>query len=99
MQTGARHPTASAVKAAGWPWLPRQRARSTDAPTDDRSPGVLVAQLLDGPLAGSTREVRAIEGRPPKTLDIDSGGRTMRYCLAKWEQSGHTAVYGFLYDV
>jgi hypothetical protein len=61
--------------------------------------GLLVAHLSDGPLAGSTHEVAAIEGRPPKTIDIPSGERTVRYCLAEWEQAGHTAVYGFLYDV
>lgn len=61
--------------------------------------GPLVAHLSDGPLAGSTHEVTAIEGRPPKTIDIPSGERTVRYCLAEWEQSGHTAIYGFLYDV
>jgi hypothetical protein len=60
---------------------------------------VLVAELADGPLAGATREVRAIEGRPPKTIDVDAGERTVRYCLAEWEQSGHRAVYGYLYDV
>jgi hypothetical protein len=23
----------------------------------------------------------------------------VRYCLADWEQSGHSATYGFLYEV
>jgi hypothetical protein len=61
--------------------------------------GKLVAKLVDGPLAGCTREVSAIEGRPPKTIDVDSGERMLRYCLAEWEQSGHSATYGFLYEV
>ena len=61
--------------------------------------GKLVAKLVDGPLAGCTREVTAIEGRPPKTIDVDSGERMLRYCLAEWEQSGHSATYGFLYEV
>jgi hypothetical protein len=70
-------------------------AKPTEAPPN----GKLVAKLADGPLAGCTREVSAIEGRPPKTIDVDSGERMVRYCLAEWEQSGHTAIYGFLYEV
>jgi hypothetical protein len=58
-----------------------------------------VAKLVDGPLSGSTREITAVEGRPPKTIDVDFGGRMVRYCLAEWEQSGHSAIYGFLYEV
>jgi hypothetical protein len=51
-------------------------------------------------LRGSSREVVAVEGRPPKTIDItlDSGG-SVRYCLAEWQQSGHSATYDFLYEV
>jgi hypothetical protein len=59
----------------------------------------LVARLTDGPLSGSTREITAVEGRPPKTIEVEFNGRTARYCLAEWEQSGHIAVYGFLYEV
>ncbi len=58
-----------------------------------------MAKFTDGPLSGSTREVTAVEGRPPKTLDIEFGDRRVRYCLAEWEQSGHLALYGFLYEV
>lgn len=61
--------------------------------------GTIVAKLADGPLSGSTREVTAVEGRPPKTIDIDHRGRSIRYCLAHWEQSGQSALYEFLYDV
>lgn len=61
--------------------------------------GVLVAHFSDGPLSGSTHEVTPIEGRPPKTVELLCGERTARYCLVEWEQSGHTAVYGYLYDV
>lgn len=61
--------------------------------------GTLVAKLADGPLARSTREVVAVEGRPPKTIEVDFGDRKARYCLADWEQSGHCAIYGFLYEV
>lgn len=60
---------------------------------------VLIAELSDGPISGSRREVAAIEGRPPKTIDIAWGERTARYCLVEWQQSGHTAVYGYLYEV
>ncbi|MDE3132170.1 MAG: hypothetical protein KGL16_13555 [Acidobacteriota bacterium] len=59
----------------------------------------LVAKLADGPLSGATREVVAVEGRPPKTIEVDYGDRTARYCLAEWEQSGHSAIYAFLYEV
>lgn len=61
--------------------------------------GAVLAQFADGPLEGTTREVTAIEGRPPKTIDVEFGGRTVRYCLSHWQQSGHSAVYGYLYDV
>ena len=61
--------------------------------------GTLVAKLADGPLSGSTRDVVAVEGRPPKTIDVEFGDRKARYCLAEWEQSGHSAIYGFLYEV
>ena len=75
--------------------------KSTTAGKPDVAPpnGKLVAKLVDGPLAGCTREVTAIEGRPPKTIDVDAGERMLRYCLAEWEQSGHSATYGFLYEV
>ena len=63
------------------------------------APKQLQAKFVDGPLSGSTREVTAVEGRPPKTLDLEFGDRTVRYCLEDWEQSGHSATYGFLYEV
>ncbi len=75
-----------------WPGTPTASA----APT---APKVLVAELSDGPLSGSKREITAVEGRPPKTIEIEFGDRTARYCLAEWNQSGHSAVYGFLYEV
>ena len=66
---------------------------------DDRGP-TIVAQLADGPLSGTTADVPAVEGRPPKTIDITGAGDTRnRYCLAEWAQSGHSAVYTFLYEV
>lgn len=65
----------------------------------EEAPKVLTAKFTDGPLSGSTREVVAVEGRPPKTLDLEFGDRSVRYCLAEWQQSGHSAIYGFLYEV
>jgi hypothetical protein len=71
----------------------------TDSPTEDRGP-LIAAELIDGPLSGTTVRVSAVEGRPPKTVDAeDSGGTRQRYCLAEWAQSGHTARYSFLYEV
>jgi hypothetical protein len=56
------------------------------------------AVLEDGPLKGQTVEVEAVEGRPPKTVDlpVDADGEC-RYCLSEWTQEGMTAVYTFLY--
>ena len=58
------------------------------------------ALLEDGPMQGKTVEVEAVEGRPPKTIDVpDEKGGTWRYCLAQWTQEGMTAAYTFLYAV
>jgi hypothetical protein len=58
------------------------------------------ALLEDGPLQGTTVEVEAVEGRPPKTVDVpDDKGSVCRYCLAEWTQEGMTAAYTFLYAV
>jgi hypothetical protein len=58
------------------------------------------ALLEDGPLQGTTVEVEAVEGRPPKTVDVpDDKGGVCRYCLAEWTQEGMTAAYTFLYAV
>jgi hypothetical protein len=60
----------------------------------------LQALLEDGPLQGTTVEVEAVEGRPPKTVDVpDDKGGVCRYCLAEWTQEGMTAAYTFLYAV
>lgn len=72
---------------------------TADKAAESEPSRTLVAKFADGPLAGSTREVSAVEGRPPKTIDLDFGDRRVRYCLAEWEQSGHSAIYGFLYEV
>jgi hypothetical protein len=61
---------------------------------------LITALLTDGPLAETTTDVAAVEGRPPKTIDVaGAGGKCHRYGLADWQQSGHSAVYTFLYEV
>jgi hypothetical protein len=51
-------------------------------------------------MQGKTVEVEAVEGRPPKTIDVpDEKGGACRYCLAEWTQEGMTAAYTFLYPV
>ena len=58
------------------------------------------AFLEGGPLQGRAVEVEAVEGRPPKTIDLpDEKGGTCRYCLEQWAQEGMTATYTFLYAV
>jgi hypothetical protein len=84
----------SSSRLRGW-----TRRAIAGQPTPGAPPKTLMAKFTDGPLSGSTREVTAVEGRPPKTLDIEFGDRRVRYCLAEWEQSGHLALYGFLYEV
>jgi hypothetical protein len=60
----------------------------------------ITASLDDGPLRGMRIETRAVEGRPPSTVDVPADdGSTCRYCLADWAQSGPSAVYTFLYRV
>jgi hypothetical protein len=80
--------------------------RSDQSPDADgevrRSDGVptIVAELGDGPLEGRRVDVEAVEGRPPKTVDVDApDGATCRYCLAGWVQTGGSASYTFLYRV
>jgi hypothetical protein len=80
----------------------RRTDDSPESAPDDR-PGkgapVIVAELDDGPLAGRRVDVEAVEGRPPKTVDVPDGGGACRYCLAQWTQAGGTATYTFLYRV
>ncbi len=60
----------------------------------------ITAVLEGGPLSGRRLEAAVVEGRPPKTLDVEAhDGSTYRYCLAEWAQAGSTAVYTFLYPV
>jgi hypothetical protein len=70
----------------------RGTGRSAGAPT-------IVAELDDGPLAGRRVDVEAVEGRPPKTVEVADGGGACRYCLAQWTQEGGSATYTFLYRV
>jgi hypothetical protein len=61
---------------------------------------VIEAVLLDGPLAGTKLDVEPVEGRPPSTVDVTDGdGRTLRYCLDEWAQTGMSADYSYLYPV
>ena len=57
------------------------------------------ALLEDGPMRGETVEVEAVEGRPPKTIDLQYEKGACRYCLGQWTQEGMTAAYTFLYPV
>ena len=78
------------------------KARRELATRPDESPyaAAVRALLEDGPLQGKTVEVEAVEGRPPRTIDVpDERGGACRYCLAQWTQEGMTAAYTFLYAV
>jgi hypothetical protein len=60
----------------------------------------ITAALDDGPLRGKRIEAEVVEGRPPSTVDVPADdGSTCRYCLARWTQSGPSAMYTFLYRV
>ena len=82
------------------PWFGR---REESSPEPERvipsgSAPMVVAELEDGPLKGRSVDVDVIEGRPPKTVDVEAGDGSMcRYCLAEWQQSGASAAYTFLY--
>jgi hypothetical protein len=61
---------------------------------------MITAMLADGPMSGTRTNVAAVEGRPPKTIEVDGpGDMRSRYCLSDWEQAGHSTVYIFLYEV
>jgi hypothetical protein len=60
----------------------------------------ITATLSDGPLEGRAIKADVIEGRPPKTIDVQGDDEsTCRYCLAGWVQSGPSAVYTFLHRI
>ena len=66
----------------------------------DHAGPTITAVLNDGPLAGREVSASVVEGRPPKTIDIDADdGTTCRYVLADWMQTGPSAAYEFLYRV
>ena len=78
------------------------RKRSAPEPPPRVANGApsISAQLDDGPLQGRVVEAATVEGRPPKTIDVDDpDGGACRYCLAQWTQSGGEASYTFLYRV
>ena len=64
----------------------------------ERAP-TITATLVDGPLAGDTIETDAVEGRPPKVIDVPGENESCRYCLAQWAQNGPPVLYTFLYHV
>jgi len=80
-----------------------RNADDSPAPDPAAHPGggppTIVAELDDGPLAGRRVDVEVVEGRPPKTVEVDDPGGACRYCLAQWKQAGGTATYTFLYRV
>ena len=84
---------------------PRSRGTSdspggTDLPRSPNGAPMVTALLEDGPLAGARIGVEVVEGRPPKTLDLDeSDGNTCRYVLSRWVQHGPEARYSYLYRV
>jgi 3',5'-cyclic AMP phosphodiesterase CpdA len=85
--------------AAAGATAPPSAAVEAVAPARGAGP-TIVAVLDGGPLADRRFEVDVVEGRPPRTIDVDADdGRTFRYCLAQWTQAGPSAVYTFLYPV
>jgi hypothetical protein len=79
--------------------VPEPEKPSEATPVPDIGP-TITATFSDGPLEGTSLEAEAVEGRPPKTIDVPADdGTTCRYCLAGWVQSGRSAVYTFLYRV
>jgi Icc protein len=86
---------------AGAPAAAASAPPSAEATAPARAVGpTIVALLEDGPLAGRRLETEVVEGRPPKTIDVEADdGSTCRYCLADWAQAGPSAVYTFLYVV
>lgn len=60
---------------------------------------MITAKFSDGPLAGTSAQVAAVAGRPPSTIDAGPADGRVRYCLESWTQSGHSAVYSYLYEI
>jgi hypothetical protein len=59
----------------------------------------IAAVLEDGPLKGMRVETEILEGRPPKTIEVERAGETWRYVLSEWVQKGPSASYSCLYRV
>jgi hypothetical protein len=79
--------------------VPEFENPSQATPAAEISP-TITAAFKDGPLEGSSIETDAVEGCPPKTIDVPAeNGSTCRYCLADWIHSGRSALYTFLYRV
>jgi hypothetical protein len=79
--------------------MPRKATSEAHGSDQDGGP-TIIASLDDGPLRGMRVEAQVLQGRPPSTVDVPAAdGRTCRYCLAEWAQSGPSAKYTFLYDV
>ena len=79
--------------------MPRPRGWAT-TPRGWSYAAAVRALLEDGPKRGEEVEVEAVEGRPPKTIDVpDEEGGVCRYGLTEWTQEGMTAAYTFLYAV
>ena len=77
---------------------PADESRGTLAAGGPAGAPTIVAELHDGPLAQRRIDAEAVEGRPPKTIDVAApDGTVCRYCLADWAQAGHSAAYTFLY--
>jgi hypothetical protein len=73
-----------------------KRPSPVAAPAPEPGPTIL-AVLEGGPLAARRIEVEVVEGRPPKTIDVDADdGTACRYGLSEWMQAGPTAAYTFL---
>jgi hypothetical protein len=94
-------PFAAPSAPAGAPSAPRRPTPSVEATAAAREAGpTIIAVLEGGPLAGRRLEAEVVEGRPPKTIDVEADdGSTCRYGLAEWAQAGPSAVYTFLYAV
>ena len=74
---------------------------SPEARASGKDVGTTITAVLDyGPQRGERIEARVGQGRPPSTIDVPANdGSTCRYCLARWAQSGPSAIYTFLYRV
>ena len=67
--TRIRSPTPG--RAPKPPWYRRRRSEPGRR-TGARSGPTILAVLAGGPLAGRRIKVEVVEGRPPKTIDVDA---------------------------